>query len=78
MVKRSNPPLREEPRYQPAPIIPLKQEESLLEWLQHTGRLVSYPSVDYHYEDEEEEEEYVADLVDEFDFQAEEIEDLED
>jgi hypothetical protein len=77
MVKQSNPGLHEEPRYQPAPIIPLKQEESLLDWLQNTGRLVSYPSVDYSYEDEVEEDEEVAELVDAFDFEAEEVEDLE-
>ncbi|AFY49749.1 Protein of unknown function (DUF3134) [Nostoc sp. PCC 7524] len=79
MVKQSNPALHEEPRHLPAPIIPLKQEESLLDWLHSTGRLVSYPSVDFYYEDEgEEEEEYVADMVDEFDFPAEEVEDLEE
>ncbi|WP_414575944.1 DUF3134 domain-containing protein [Anabaena sp. CCY 9402-a] len=77
MVKQSNPGLHEEPRYQPAPIIPLKQEESLLDWLQNTGRLVSYPSVDYSYEDEVEEDEEVAELMDTFDFEAEEVEDLE-
>jgi hypothetical protein len=78
MVKQSNPGLHEEPRYQPAPIIPLKQEESLLDWLYSSGRIVSYPSVDYYYQEEVEEEEDVAELVDAFDFEAEEVEDLED
>ncbi|HIK07840.1 MAG TPA: DUF3134 domain-containing protein [Trichormus sp. M33_DOE_039] len=78
MVKQSNPPLHEEPRYQPAPIIPLKQEESLIDWLQNSGRLISYPSVDYYYEDEGDEEDYVEEVMDTFDFEGEEVEDLEE
>jgi hypothetical protein len=77
MVKLSNPALHEEPRYQATPIIPLKQEESLIDWLQNSGRLMSYPSVDYYYEEEGDEEEYVEELVDSFDFEEEEVEDLE-
>ncbi|HIK27717.1 MAG: DUF3134 domain-containing protein [Oscillatoriaceae bacterium SKW80] len=36
-----NPSLREEPRHLPAQIIPLKQESSILDWLESTGRLLA-------------------------------------
>ncbi|MBD2345936.1 DUF3134 family protein [Anabaena subtropica] len=79
MIKLSNPALHEEPRHQLGAIIPLKQEESLLNWLQSTGRLVSFQPIDYYYEDEvEDEEEYVEEFVDTYDLDAEEIEDLEE
>jgi hypothetical protein len=39
MVQHYNPSLRQEPRYQAIPIIPSKSTETLLEWLQRTGRL---------------------------------------
>lgn len=32
--------LRQEPRYEPAVVIPLKQETSLLAWLEANGRLI--------------------------------------
>lgn len=32
--------LRQEPRYEPAVVIPLKQETSLLDWLEANGRLI--------------------------------------
>ncbi len=35
-----NPALRQEPRYEPAPVIPLKQEGSLLDWLQAHDRII--------------------------------------
>ncbi|MCF4967124.1 DUF3134 domain-containing protein [Nostoc sp. CMAA1605] len=78
MVKQSNPAIHEEPRYQPAPIIPLKQEESLIDWLQNSGRLISSSTIDYSYQEEGDEEDYVEELVDSFDFEAEEVEDLEE
>ncbi|OUL31759.1 hypothetical protein BV372_19960 [Nostoc sp. T09] len=34
-------PLREEPRNQRAAVIPLKQETSLLDWLQTSGRIIA-------------------------------------
>ncbi len=34
-------PLHEEPRYQRTPVIRLKSESSLLDWLMSTGRMVS-------------------------------------
>ncbi|MDH6059841.1 DUF3134 domain-containing protein [Chrysosporum bergii ANA360D] len=36
-----NSPLSEQPRNQRAPVIPLKQESSMLDWLQLQGRLVA-------------------------------------
>ncbi len=36
-----NPSLREEPRHLPAEVIPLKQESSILDWLESTGRLIA-------------------------------------
>ncbi len=34
-----NPALRKEKRYQPAPVIPLTQDESLLDWLEANKRI---------------------------------------
>ena len=39
MVK--NPALSQEPRYEPAIVIPLKQDTSLIEWLKANNRLIS-------------------------------------
>ena len=36
-----NPSLRREPRYEPASVIPLKQDNSILEWLKASGRLMA-------------------------------------
>ncbi|MBE9007025.1 DUF3134 domain-containing protein [Fortiea sp. LEGE XX443] len=78
MVKLSNPALHEEPRYQPAAIIPLKQEQSLLDWLASTGRLEPYVFVENYYEDEEEdEEEEVVELINTYEYEPEEIDHLE-
>ncbi len=50
-----NPSLREEPREQLAEVIPLKQETSLLDWLEATDRLLARQSEeDAFVEDEEE------------------------
>ena len=35
-----NPALSQEPRYEPAIVIPLKQENSLLDWLKANDRLI--------------------------------------
>ena len=35
-----NPALSQEPRYEPAIVIPLKQESSLLDWLKSNNRLI--------------------------------------
>lgn len=36
-----NPSLRQIPRHEPAEVIPLKQESSLLDWLESTHRLLA-------------------------------------
>ena len=35
-----NPALRKEKRYEPAPVIPLKQDGSLLDWLEENERII--------------------------------------
>lgn len=51
-----NPSLREEPIDQPAAVIPIKQETSILDWLEATGRLLARAEDDAEgYLDEDEE-----------------------
>ncbi|AFY50044.1 Protein of unknown function (DUF3134) [Nostoc sp. PCC 7524] len=50
-----NSPLREEPRNQRAAVIPLKQESSLLDWLQANGRIIARDVHESDFQDEEEE-----------------------
>ena len=40
MSDHKNPALSQEPRYEPAIVIPLKQEASLLDWLKANDRLL--------------------------------------
>lgn len=46
--------LREEPRDQPAAVIPSKQETSLLDWLESSDRLIARGTQEPEYLDEEE------------------------
>lgn len=39
-TERKNPALVQEPRYEPAIVIPLKREASLLDWLKANNRLI--------------------------------------
>jgi hypothetical protein len=39
-MEHKNPALIQEPRYEPAIVIPLKQEASLLDWLKASNRLI--------------------------------------
>jgi phosphopantothenoylcysteine synthetase/decarboxylase len=50
-----NPSLRQEPRTQPAAIIPMQQNASILEWLESSGRLLARQNSDFDYVDDEEE-----------------------
>lgn len=50
-----NSPLSEQPRNQRAPVIPLKQESSMLDWLQVQGRLVARNLQEPGFTDQEEE-----------------------
>jgi hypothetical protein len=71
MLNNHNP-LREQPRNQRAAVIPLKQELSLLDWLQATGRLIARDSHEPDFADESEEEisEFLGgdDGIDDYDF----------
>lgn len=51
-----NPALHEIPRSQPAAVIPLQRDASILDWLEKTGRLIARETADLpEYADEEEE-----------------------
>lgn len=50
-----NPSLREEPRHQLAGVIPLKQEASILDWLEQSGRLIAREVTESDYLDDDEE-----------------------
>ncbi|OLP19097.1 hypothetical protein BST81_07770 [Leptolyngbya sp. 'hensonii'] len=51
-----NPSLREEPRSQKAPLIPLEHDSSILSWLESTGRLLARDSSEFDYLDDEDPE----------------------
>lgn len=57
-----NSPLREQPREQRAGVIPLKDESSILDWLQATGRLISRDQQEPEFLDVD--EEGVTDFLD--------------
>ena len=40
LIMEKNPALSQEPRYEPAIVIPLKQDTSLLDWLKENDRLI--------------------------------------
>lgn len=66
-----NSPLREVPRNQRATVIPLKQESSLLDWLQSSGRLIARDVHEQDFLDDEEEIESlmgVEDGISDFDY----------
>jgi phosphopantothenoylcysteine synthetase/decarboxylase len=50
-----NPSLREEPREQLADVIPVRQETSLLDWLETNGRLIARDAQDDAFLEDEEE-----------------------
>ena len=41
-----NPALVQEPRYEPAVVIPLKQEASLLDWLKANNRIIARETIE--------------------------------
>jgi Protein of unknown function (DUF3134) len=75
-----NPSLREEPRGQRAAVIPVRQESSILDWLENTGRLLARePSETVYPGDEEEINEFIAEDDNSFDLDDDDDElDLED
>lgn len=50
-----NPSLREEPREQLADVIPVRQETSLLDWLETNGRLIARDTQEDDFLEDEEE-----------------------
>ena len=64
-----NPSLRQEPRYEPASVIPVNRNTSILDWLSASGRLVS--------REKDKEEIISTDLLDE-DVELSELMDVED
>jgi hypothetical protein len=64
-----NPSLRQEPRYEPAAVIPVNRNTSILDWLSASGRLVP--------RDKEKEEILSTDLLDE-DVELSELMDVDD
>jgi hypothetical protein len=79
-----NPSLRREPRYEPAAVIPLKDESGLLDWLKQTGRLKYREQIKDIEPELLEQDEEIAELIDvddytdDFDTESEDLEDLED
>lgn len=69
MVRFYNPALEEESRNEPARIIPLKERESLLNWLERTDRLFKTHKTDKSHEDVElkELEDIIASSISDFD-----------
>ena len=59
----NNPSLRQEPRYEPATVIPLKQDTSLLDWLEQNNRLMPRESLESENEKYLEEDEEIAQLM---------------
>ncbi|MGL4883711.1 MAG: DUF3134 domain-containing protein [Waterburya sp.] len=45
-MENKNPALVQEPRYEPAIVIPLKQEASLIDWLKANNRLIARESLE--------------------------------
>ncbi|PNW41149.1 UNVERIFIED_CONTAM: hypothetical protein BEN50_14450 [Euhalothece sp. KZN 001] len=59
----NNPSLRQEPRYEPASVIPLKQDTSLLDWLEANNRLMPKEAPESENEKYLEEDEEIAQLM---------------
>lgn len=50
-----NPALHEQPRSQPAAVIPVQRDASILDWLEGTGRLLARETGEAGFQEEEEE-----------------------
>ncbi len=61
-----NPALLQEARYEPAIVIPLKQEASLLDWLKASGRLIPREPVERENLSSEDDLEALIDNEDDF------------
>ncbi len=74
-----NPALRKEKRYEPAPVIPLKQDGSLLDWLEANNRIIYREEREDRFIDPNlTEEEEITDLIDaeEEEFDPDDLTDL--
>ncbi|HAC64280.1 MAG TPA: hypothetical protein DCF68_12250 [Cyanothece sp. UBA12306] len=71
----NNPSLRQEPRYEPAAVIPVKNDTSLLDWLEATNRLIPRESQESTNPLEEDEE--ISELMDVDDGYDDDDDDLE-
>ncbi len=60
-----NPALYQEPRYEPAPVIPLLRDVSLLDWLESVNRLIYREQKEVEVETEGEREIEIEGLTDE-------------
>jgi hypothetical protein len=56
-----NPALHQVPRSQPAAVIPLQRDASILGWLEGTGRMIARETQDFDYRDDNDEE--ISDLM---------------
>lgn len=65
--ERKNPALVQEPRYEPAIVIPLKQEASLLDWLKANNRLIPREPVETEKIKAEDDLDVLMDGEDDFD-----------
>lgn len=75
MAKLFQQALSEAPRHKPTPVIPLTQDESILSWLESSGRLVPYKASGYEYQEEIAD---IAEVVDDiYELGTEEEEDVE-
>ena len=72
-----NPALRKEKRYEPAPVIPLKQDGSLLDWLEDNERIIFREDTKVVAKVSLEEEE-ISDLSDLIEDQEDDFDDEED
>jgi len=73
-----NPSLREEPRFEPAGVIAMERESSLLDWLERNNRLLNRdPDDDFTEVDEEEE---ISELMgaDDNSYDEDEVEEFEE
>ena len=71
-----NPALRQEPRYEPASVIPLKNKYSLLDWLSSQNRLISRETQEEAAADDGKDD--MSELMDAEDSDYEEDDDLDD
>ena len=62
LMKNKNPALRQEPRYEPAGVVTLQQEPSLIDWLKSNNRLI--PRETQEVIDDLEEDAEISELMD--------------